>query len=708
MTSPPPIFPTALPKSAVLPPRPAPLDWVSVLQKCGYPTTALLIDFECFFSDTYGMDKLSTIEYVASPEFEILGVAAIETHEEWDESVEFYAEENANNFIASITEKHGKCWDGLTVLGHNLPFDLTVLAYHYGIHPRHTIDTLDLSRHWNSRQKHDLGTLCTQFGLPAKGDTDEFKGLSFRPRWMKQKGRRSKCPIQRPLITPAQVSALADYATNDATQTLALAKILLPKLSNPTVEVQLMHHTLELFTRPTIKVDAEFAGKLQADFQTAMDEALGDAGIDGKTARSDIAFTGLLTDALIAAGDLVGQYTKITATGNRVYGLAKDDPQLQALLKHSDLSVVNLVKARVAAESWPLHISRVKEIAAQAACNGGYLPIPLKYYGGHLGRWAGGGGINLQNMPKLGILAKIREMLIADKGYTFVIVDAASIEARVTAWIAGQQDLVGQFHAGADIYCSFASTFYKIPVRKPRPNDIPVISKLMQDMRAFGKVVVLGCGFGMGAARLLEYAETQYGVIMTEAEAKAGVTAYRQMYPAIPAFWKAIDKAALYTAKYKEPTQLPRGIRFDSLPDCDLIMTLPNGREVKYQKIRVYEGRYGDAIEVYNHLLHKWEAMWGGVWTENCVQAMARDVLAEAMLRMEERMDPKQIIEDNLRARGYHTAFHCHDELVIPVMVENAAACLKAAEEEMSKTPIWAPGMPLGAEGFISERYRKG
>jgi DNA polymerase len=138
---------------------------------------------------------------------------------------------------------------------------------------------------------------------------------------------------------------------------------------------------------------------------------------------------------------------------------------------------------------------------------------------------------------------------------------------------------------------------------------------------------------------------------------------------------------------------MARGLRFDSAPDCDVVLTLPNGRELKYPKVKIVSGERGDKIEIYNSVEHRWEHCGAGTLTENVVQAMSRDILAECFLRLEDR--------------GYHTAFHCHDEVVPVVAIAVGPACLEAAIEEMSRVPEWAPRMPLGAEGCLSAHYKK-
>jgi len=161
---------------------------------------------------------------------------------------------------------------------------------------------------------------------------------------------------------------------------------------------------------------------------------------------------------------------------------------------------------------------------------------------------------------------------------------------------------------------------------------------------------------------------------------------------AIVKFWADIERAFRYTATYHRPAVLERGLRFDSYEDCDVVMTLPNGREMHYLEVKVDRG--GErGLEVYNQTTHSWEHIWGGTLTENAVQAISRDILVEAMLRCEDQ--------------GIHCALSVHDELVCVVEEDQAEGALKTVIQELSATPAWAPRLPLGAEGRTRRSYSK-
>lgn len=673
--------------------------WQKVLKDCGYPTDVVVLDMESYFDSEYHMGgdgkALSTIEYVTDKRWEVLGLARLFIScpfPDYENTTHFeIGEEKTAAFLTYLQGRYGQNLGGCTVSCHNAAFDFSVLAHRYGVYPTYMVDTLALARHWNAREQNDLDSITKRFKLPAKGDTKEFSGVTLRQRFMIPKGRgKSKMPVFRPVATDDQIVVLSQYACNDVARQWELFTLLLPKLSNPKTELRLQHHTLELMTRPSLLVDSAFGTDLAKQYNDQIDLALAPTCQTLDEISGNISFDGLLSQALHDAGDSAAKYMKVCKKG-MMLGIAKADDTRDELVKHPNQRVRELMNARTAIRSWPLHVARVQRIMRQAAANGGVLPVPLKYCGAHTGRWAGGERINLQNLSKEGILALIRQLLIAAPGSTLVIVDAAAIEARVLSWIAGQWDLVEKFQAGTEIYCDFATKVLGYPVRKAKKQGgIPSIEQRHTWARnKIGKVGILGCGYGMGTDKIIDYA----GGAVDAATALKIRDTYRSENAAIVQFWKDIEKAFLYTAKYQRNCEMPRGLRFHFTDDCDVIITLPNGRELKYHRVKLVQDRYGDKAEVYNALEHKWEHLWGGVLTENVVQAMSRDVLGEAFLRGEDR--------------GVHTAFHCHDEVVCPVPVEQAESALGVMIEELSRVPAWAPRMPLSAEGFISERYRK-
>jgi DNA polymerase len=170
------------------------------------------------------------------------------------------------------------------------------------------------------------------------------------------------------------------------------------------------------------------------------------------------------------------------------------------------------------------------------------------------------------------------------------------------------------------------------------------------------------------------------------------VAAYRREHPKITRFWRDIENAFRYVAKFHRSTALGKWLRFDSYPDCDVVITLPNSRELHYHSVRVKTDEMGrEQISVYNHLVQRWEYIWGGGLTENVVQAISRDIMMEAAIRCGDR--------------EFRPAHRVHDELIGTAPEASAETGLAVYIEELRRVPEWGPGLPLNAEGHIADRY---
>jgi DNA polymerase len=478
--------------------------------------------------------------------------------------------------------------------------------------------------------------------------------------------------------------------------------LLLPLLSNPHSELRCMQHTLELFWEPRLRVDTgrgeELIEAMEAEIEAALPEGVSRSEISG-----DKQFGELLSQALTDAGDDPADYQK-PAKNNAGYKLAtaKGDPERNMLEKHSDPYVRSLMEAKSAVSSWPNHIKRVNRIIRQAEAAGGMLPVPLRYHGGHTGRFAGGEKINLQNLGSVShsLINAVRRLLMASDGHELVIADASQIEARVLAWIADERSLMRAFERGEGIYADFASKALGWKVRKPRVDEdgnykgIPAVERRHHWARnAVGKIGVLGCGYGLGPGnretREVKPMFAQAGVDWDTAVRV--VDTYRAENPAIAKFWRDLESAFKYTLKYGRPCRMDRGLAFRQTDYCSVVLTLPSGRELKYHRARCVPGRYGEDLEWWNDREKRWGRLWGGHLTENVVQAMARDILWEAIWTLEHE--------------GHHTVLHVHDELVIDTPVGTGQDVLKRAIEVLSTRPAWARECPLSAEGVVSERY---
>lgn len=405
-----------------------------------------------------------------------------------------------------------------------------------------------------------------------------------------------------------------------------------------------------------------------------------------KAISGNLSFVKLLAAELAKTGEVVA--TKQGKKGLHA-ALAKDDEAVQQYKRHHNPKVRSLMAARAAIRSWPLHRKRVASMVAQAKAAGGLFPNALNYYAAHTGRWGGSEGVNTANLPTRGsgLATEIKHTLVALEGRLLVCSDAAQIEARGNGWIAGQTDLCEAFARNEDVYSTFAADVLAVPVRKPRKDDPPPVAKLYTGRRALGKVGILGMGYGMGATRALDYMET-YPELRPKVESgeidlsfcKRFVDAYRNKYRMIPKFWRDLEDAFRYVTRYGNPRTL-RGLGL-SREATTTVIKLPSGRCLFYPAAHI--GRE-------DRLAYRWGDLWGGTLTENIVQAMSRDILAEALLYVEER--------------GFRVAHHVYDSLVVSVPEARVEEAKSVVEEALTHVPDWAEGWPLGCETTIGVRY---
>lgn len=345
----------------------------------------------------------------------------------------------------------------------------------------------------------------------------------------------------------------------------------------------------------------------------------------------------------------------------------------------------------------------------------------LMYYGADTGRWAGR-LVQPQNFPRGGevddvqqfiprILAHdydaieadeppvvviselLRGMFISKPGHRFLTADFSAIEARVLAWIAEQEDLVQRFASGGKVYEAMAAHIYRV--------HLDEIAKGSEE-RNMGKMTILGGGFGMGHVKFKKQLKEKSGVEITLEFAKQAIDAYRSMNDRIVSFWKEIDRAAMRAVREPGSDQFVGRhdlLRF-SVRGQYLWCTLPSGRSLAYALPAIHERmtpwkEMRDAVTFMgrNSYTKKWERRhaYGGLWTENVVQAMARDLLADAMLRVE----PEE----------YPVVLTVHDEIVAEV--RNNHGTLQQFEELMSLKPRWAHDCPVAVEGWEDTRYKK-
>jgi DNA polymerase len=289
----------------------------------------------------------------------------------------------------------------------------------------------------------------------------------------------------------------------------------------------------------------------------------------------------------------------------------------------------------------------------------------------------------------LALANALRGAICSAPGTELYVADYASIEARVLLWLAGDEAGLDLFRSGADIYSDMASRIYGHPVNK----------KDHAEERQLGKVAILGLGYQMGWKRFKESALDMGGVVIDDEMSKRTVDAYRNKYWRVVELWHDMERGAFEAIATQEPQHTGRvSWRTD---DRFLYCTLPSGRELAYPfpKIEVRPTSWGEmkpvvTFEGVDSYTHQWKRLttYGGMLVENIVQAVSRDIMAEAMLRAEE-------------TGKYRPVLSVHDELVAEA--DLGVGDVKEFEELLADPPTWALDCPIAAEGYSTIRYRK-
>lgn len=368
-----------------------------------------------------------------------------------------------------------------------------------------------------------------------------------------------------------------------------------------------------------------------------------------------------------------------------------------------ELQKVLLLRQQLAKSSIRKYQAMEKTVCADGRARGMF-----QFYGANrTGRWAGR-IIQMQNLPQnhLPDLAEARDLVrsgdfdgvellyedvpdtlsqlirtafIAKPGYKFIVADFSAIEARVLAWFAGERWRQEVFESGGDIYCASASQMFKVPVEKHGVNG---------HLRQKGKIAELALGYGGSVGALKAMGALDMG--LSEDELLPLVTAWRNSNPNIVKFWWEIDRAAMNAVKYHMDGEV-ESIRF-CYQSGMLFITLPSGRRLSYVKPKLGTNQFGSECITYEGIgsTKKWERLetYGPKLVENIVQATARDLLCYAMRTLSHCF----------------ITMHIHDELVIEA---DPRMSLEAVCEQMGRTPPWAEGLKLRADGYETPFYKK-
>ena len=599
-------------------------------------TQLLTVDFETYYDRDFSLSKLTTEEYVRSDSFEVIGVSVKvnEDPAQWFSGTHQQTAQWLGQFD----------WGSSLVLAHNTMFDSAILSWRFGIIPLGWLDTMSMAQAVvPATQSKSLANLAVYYEVGVKG-TEVINALGKR----------------RIDFTPQELARYGDYCVNDTELTYTLFNKLLDGF--PQQELKLIDLTIRMFAEPVLEVDTELLIEHLKGIREFKDKLLDASGLDTETLMSNNKFA----DWLRSRG--VEPPTKVSpTTGREALAFSKTDKDFLALQDHEDVIIQTAVAARLGVKS-TLEETRTERFIGIGSR--GKLPVPLKYYAAHTGRWGGADSLNLQNLPSRTGSSSLKKSIVAPQGFVMIDADSAQIEARMLAWLSGQNDLVEQFTVGEDVYRLMASAIYS--------KDVSDITK---DERFIGKTVVLGCGYGMGAEKFKNMLSLQK-VSMEKSEAERIISIYREKNFKIKQLWGQGQNALRFILQKRNA---PIG-QHDVVRVMDGGLLLPSGITMRYTNLRndkddgfMYDARKNEVVRIY-----------GGKVIENIVQALARIVIGHQMLKIAER---------------YRVVLTVHDAVACIAPETEVLEAKRYVEECMRSAPEWAVGLPLNCESGYGRSY---
>lgn len=665
----------------------------------------LIIDFETAWCskpyvdaqgkprDAYTLSKLTTEEYIRDSRFKAWGLCWKELG---DEGAPVWVPRHAlPRFFASID------WTRTAVIAHNAQFDVTIMAWHYHVVPAFIFDTLSMGRALRGVEVgNSLAKLAEEFGLPAKGKAVHSTD-----------GMLDQLPFEVEI-------ELADYCKHDV---VLCGEIFDRFMENyPRRELELIDLTLRMFVRPLLELDSDMLKDAIEDERASREALLKRLGVIDADLASNDKFALILNSVGVDAPRKPKKPTKKTPNPvGTLYAFAKTDAMFQAMLNSDNETLAMLCEARLKVKST---LERTRAQRFYDISQRGTLPVPLSYYGTLTGRWSAskGSALNMQNLKRGSFL---RKAIMAPKGYQVCVTDLSQIEPRVLAYLADYNELLDIFRAGKDPYAQFGATMFNIPGLSKESHP---------DLRQSAKSALLGCGYFLGWAafaqqllvgflgappvrydkafaqklgltqqQALDFVDGKAGEkryqrmldiphTCTEEElfvhcvcAKRIIDTYRATAEPVVRYWNLLGKlieSSLYGGKVFQY----KCLRFEKER-----IVLPNGMSLQYPDLKAEQTEEGFlewtyAVGKMRKKLH------AGVLAENTTSAVARIVMTDGMLRLQKR---------------YPVVMSVHDEAVNLIPDEEIEEGKKWCHAQMVREPKYLPGIPLGADTGVHQRY---
>lgn len=587
------------------------------------------------------MSKITTEAYIRDRRFEVIGLGLKHgpNSTEWAQG-----DKQVKELLGSVDfAKTG-------VIAHNTAFDGAILSWRYGVKPKAWFDTMCMGRALHGTEHSvSLKAMSERYGIGAKGNEV-----------IMAKGKRLAD------FTTQEIRDYARYCINDVELTYKLFSQMVRKF--PRQELKLIDLTLRMFINPFLDLDIGLLEQHLEDIKDRKDKLLFDANItDKKDLMSNAKFA-----TLLEALDVSPPRKISPTTGKETYAFAKSDETFKELQEHEDDRVQSLVAARLGNKSTleETRTQRFIDISKR-----GLLPVPIRYYAAHTGRWGGQDKINLQNLPSRGANGKkLKNSIIAPKGHSVIDADSSQIEARVLAWLAGQNDLTEAFARGEDVYIKMAAQIYGCAEEE-----------ITGAQRFIGKTTILGAGYGMGAEKFGMQLKT-FGHEVSPNEAKRIINIYRDANWRISQLWREAHHAV---------KQLAQGVSgcfgvSNMVSYCAERsgIKLPSELYIYYEDLSGYQNSQG--VEYTYKVRRGRKKLYGGKVVENVCQGIARCIIGEQMLRI---------------AKKYPVVLTVHDSIACCVPDEQVDEAQRYVEDCMRWTPDWAEGLPINCESGKAKSY---
>lgn len=597
------------------------------------------LDMETFYSKEFSLSKISPEEYIRSPQFEVIGVAVKVN----DGKTQWFS----GDFDDTKAWLQQFDWSNSMVVAHNAAFDCAILAWRFSIHPRVIADTMSMANAiGDGSGSVSLSALAERYQIGKKG-TEVVNALGKR----------------RLDFSPDELAAYAGYCIND----VELCHILFTRMlaeGFPKKELKLIDMTIRMFTDPVFELDQGLLEQHLADTVAKREKLLADCGVDRSVLMSNPKFAELLRSFGVEP-----PMKTSPATGKPTYAFAKTDEAFRTLHEQYEPESVQrevvetLIAARTGTKS-TLEETRTQKFIDIA--KRGLLPIPIKYCGAKTKRWSGeGGGINMQNLPRK---SPLKAAIRAPAGHAVVGVDLSNIELRIGLWFGGMFGKLEELRSGRDLYKDFAAMAFNVDY-----------SAVDAAMRFIGKTSQLSLIYSVGANKLRQAIKTGSGKDIGDAEATRIVSLYRSAYSGVVDAWRQGERVleSILANNYMEFG--PGGVikvhgRKGLLLPCGLFVSYPDLQKVQEDgKVKWrYRTRKG------------WEYIYGAKVFQGTIQALARCVIGDGMLRV---------------GKHYPVALTVHDAVYAVTLWDEAQKAMDFIIEQLCIPPAWAPDLPLAAEG---------